>query len=202
MGIADEDVVKIDPIESVLRQRHLEPAGDELAGAKVEFANDIGIAAARTELDEAALIGRRQAIGAVPDPAFALVLTERVDIDEHTPLRCAGRKTVERGDPPQAARMVGVDPVIEHLIADDRVGHDEVGRIVEDGERALPMLFKSGNGRQFGRRLGVPLLDLGQRFRAVDIFQPKIRIGPLCHDGGGGRRGERENDELFHGRGR
>ena len=74
--------------------------------------------------------------------------------------------------------------------------------IVEDGERALAMLLIAGDRGQLGHRLGIPLLDLGQRLGAVDLFEPEIGVAGLSECGGGGGRGEREKEVLDHGAGR
>src|SRR5690606_10250365 len=72
LDAGDEQGILVDPSGVVLALGHDEAAGDELAGGKVELADDVGIAAAGAEADQAAAIFGRQAIGPVPHPRLAL----------------------------------------------------------------------------------------------------------------------------------
>jgi hypothetical protein len=61
-------VFAVDPRQAALGLGTEEAVLHELLGGEVELAGDIGIGTAGRQRDQAALIGRAQAIGAVPDP--------------------------------------------------------------------------------------------------------------------------------------
>src|SRR5690606_1757467 len=112
---------------------------DERARRDVELAYDIGVGAAGAQRDQAADIIGGEAVGPVPDPALALGLAERVDVDQRAPFGLARRIAVDRRDPPEAARILGIAPEIGDVIADHRLRHRDLGIVVEDraGTRSI-----------------------------------------------------------------
>src|SRR5690606_38236332 len=114
-----------------------------------------------------------------------------------TPFRRTGKIAVERGDPPQTARIVLVAPEVGDLVALDRGRHCDLPLVVEYlscpglGDR----IFGLAGQLRFGLR--VPLLDLLKRAFALDLLKPDVGIVRhriLCGERGGQREeGESES---------
>jgi hypothetical protein len=77
------------PADAALRLRHEEAALDERLRREVELAHDVGVRAAGRERQEAQAIVRLEHVGAVPDPAHALALAERVEVEHRLPVGSA-----------------------------------------------------------------------------------------------------------------
>ncbi len=196
----DDQPVGIEPGDVGLGFGQGEAALDESAGRDVELAGHIGVAAARAELDQAAAIIGREAVGAVPDPALALGAAERIDVDQNAPLGPPGEIGGARRDPPQAAPVGIVDPQIGDEFALDLIGQGDLALVVEQSERAVAHRGEAGSPTQIVLGRLVPRIDLGQRSFALNLLQPEIGILILgkqsCRD-----RQEGENQKHLPGQG-
>ena len=183
----DQEIILIDPADIALGRRKGEAALDELSGGDVELAHHVGVGAARAQRNEAARIIGREAVGAVPDPAFALFLPQRIDVDQHPPFGFAGGIGFERRDPPQSARILRVAPEIGDLVPEHVLGRRDLLLVVEDrlGPRAI--FFITGHRGEDRLGLGIPFLHLRQRPLALYLLQPKIGIVGHGRRGGGSK---------------
>jgi hypothetical protein len=197
---ADQQSVAIDPVDGGLGFGNDEAAVDEAAAAEIELAHHVRVRAAGADRDEAAAIIGGEAIGAVPDPALALRLAERVDVDHGAPLRFAGAIGGERRDPPQAARVSRVAPEVGDLVAEDLVGGGDLLLVVENGEGASAVAFELRIGGELSLGRGIPLPDLGQCPFALHLLEPEIRVVARGRGGGDEEQGGGGKEEAMQGR--
>ena len=183
---ADIDVVAIDPAEVALGFGAEEAAFHPILRVEVEFAGDVGVAAAARQADQAALVMAvrlAQAVGAVPDPVFMLGRAKRVEVDHRFPARFGLAVFGQRGAPPQAALVLRVLPEVVVVVADLLDVRDL--RLGIEDRLDLPLQrVETGRGREFGIGARVLFADPGQRFLAGHVLQPEIGIV-----GGGGHGG-------------
>ncbi len=124
----DDQRVLVFPRDILLRFGQREATGYELPGCQVELARGDRIFAAIGQEDEAALLGERLAIRALPHPIGLFHGTQRVEVEHLLP--GDGRLCVSgnAGGAPDAADMAGILPEIIDLTADQAGHRDPVGR--------------------------------------------------------------------------
>ncbi len=176
----DDQRVGIDPGDVGLRLGDDHAAVHELAVADVELAVGRCVGAAVGKRDHAAVVVRRKAGGAVPDPVLALFLRQLVEIDQHAPVGLAGDERLDGGDPPQALHVIGIGPVVGDAVAKHVLGLRDAGLVLEDRLRPRLDLFELGGARQALSRPRVPFLDLRQRAVALDLLEPDVGIVGAC----------------------
>jgi hypothetical protein len=138
-----------------------------------------------------ALVLRRQAVGAVPDPVLVLVSRELVEVDHDVPGRLRLAVFRQRGAAPQAARVPVVTPEVPEPVA---AAHDagDLFLGVEDRAQLVARLAEPRPGLDDFARLRVALAHPGEGVVAEDVLQPQVRIvgsgGILRHEGCRGRR--------------
>src|SRR5262245_58668139 len=119
-------------------------------------------------------MGRRQRRSTMPDPVFAFLRGELVEINEHIPDRRFTAKACERGCSPEPARMFCVLPGIEYPAAAP-VGISDVVGPVEDRFEHVAVggelgIAETPQGRRILR------LDPCDRATVLDLFKPEIGI--------------------------
>ena len=132
----------------------------------------------------------------MPDPALALGLAQRIDVDDRRPVGLARQIGCQVARPPQAARILRVAPQIGDPAAHHLVGHRNLAFIVQDRARPRPVRLEPRAGAQQLFRLAIPLLDLRDRLCALDILQPEIGI--ITRGGRGGDQGRSGSDGDRH----
>jgi hypothetical protein len=78
----------------------------------------------------------------MPYPALALGLAQRIDVDHRPPHRLAGQIVGQRRNPPQPALVIGIDPMVGDEVAHHLIRRRDLVRIVEQLQRACPMILK------------------------------------------------------------
>ncbi len=173
---ADPYVVGVDPADIGLRLGDREPAVDEGPINQVVLAYHHRVRAAPGQPDQAASVLRRQGRHTTPDPVLALPFGQRVQVEQDIPLRLRAAVLVERRTPPQPAWMGGVPPqvVVEAVAAPRRV-RNAVVRV----EHLPDLGLTGGELRAGGQRrdgLGIALPDPRRRLRAIQVFEPEVRV--------------------------
>ncbi len=168
----DVDGVVVEEFRPALGLGKLEAVFHEGFGRDVEFAHDHRVGATPGKPDQAPLIVRRQAADVVPDPVFTLGFGQRVQVDEHFPLRFARAVFLERGAPPQAALVFGVPPeVVQMFTADGRVGNPVLGivnsQVLFEERLELRQFF------EHAQRFRVALPGPVQGLLALDFLEPQ-----------------------------
>src|SRR5690606_21063323 len=154
----------------------LETALHPVQGGEVELTGHVGVGAAARQRDQAALVVRRQAVGAVPDPVLALGAVERVQVEHGLPRRLRLAVLLERGAAPDAALVVLVAPEVVVPLALLVDARDLLVGVVDRQQLGLERL-EGGVRGQLGLGAGVLLADPGQRALALHVLEPLVRIG-------------------------
>src|SRR5690606_4425613 len=147
----DEHRVAVDPGQAAFGLGAEEAVFHPLLAGQVELAGHVGVGAAARERDQAAVVVRAQAVGAVPDPVLALGGIERVQIEQQFPLGVVLAVFLERGAAPDAALVVFVAPEVVVVVAHLADGGDALVGVI-DGEQL---------GFEFAEGIGVGQLGLG-----------------------------------------
>lgn len=195
----DIDRVAVDPLQAALGLGTEEAVLHPGHGGQVELAGHVGVGAAARQRDQAALVLRLEAFGAVPDPLLVLGAAfggvQRVEVDHRFPLRRGLAVFLQRGAAPQAARVRLVAPEVVVVVADLGHARDAVGRIQDRAQVGFELLeFGRAGDLRFG--LGVAFAHPFQRLGILHAFEPEVGVGGhggIGHGGGGfggGRRGE------------
>jgi hypothetical protein len=121
--------VAVEPARAALRLGKIETIGDKGFRVQIEFAQDLGVRAAARQMDDGAIQRPRQGGAAAPDPVFAFLGGESVDIDQHVPFRSSAQVAFERGGAPQTSGIGGVAPGIEQPSAPPIGQRDVVGAV-------------------------------------------------------------------------
>ena len=87
----------------------------KLLRGEIELAQHHRIGAAARQHQDGAVVGARDRRRAAPRPVLVFLRRQRVEVEEDVPVRLLGAEAVERGPPPQAARVLGILPEIEEL---------------------------------------------------------------------------------------
>ena len=128
-----------------------------------------------------AIVGA-QALGAVPNPGGVFGLVERVEVEDDVPLRVGLFVFVQRGAPPDAARVFVVLPVVVVVVAAlAGVGDFFLG--IEDGKDVRFALFEFGAVSKGFFGDGVLFAYPLQGFFAVDVFEPEVGVLGVGHGG-------------------
>ena len=130
----------------------------------------------------ASLYSGLQRLGSMPDPVLLLFLAKGVEIEHDFPVGLGLAVLLERGAPPEPARVLGVAPEVVVKRAELLDGRD-AGVGVEDLEDALLERLEPLGSGQLARALGVPFLDPGERLSPSDLFEPLVGIVGLIADG-------------------
>ncbi len=171
------------PGRALLALGQLEAAFDEGALAQVELAHGDRVLAAVGQREQAAVLVRRLALGAFPDPVAMLGLGHLVEIQHGLPRRGAARVVVlGRRHAPDAAHVLGVLPEVPQAAVDLVRERDAILRLGQ-GQRLRVVAREARIGLQRRQRLLVLGTHPGHRLGAVDLLQPDVRIV----GGGGGR---------------
>ncbi len=179
----DQHGVQVDPAERALGLRAQEPAvlGCHPGQAhQVELSCDVGVRATVRQRDQGAPEVRAQHLRPVPDPVLLLGGVERVEVQDHLPVRLGGPVRLPGGPPPQPARVLGIPPEVVEAVADEGGLGDLVRRVEDLPDRVTRRGEGGGRGRA-GEGLGVALADPGHRVGAVDLLEPGVRVD--CIDG-------------------
>ena len=186
---ADQQRVRIGPAGSGLGLGKGEPAVDEFAGGHVEFPHDSGVRPAAGQADQGSGELGVDDVGAGPHPVLVIGVSKLIDVDQHVPVRAVAAVAVQRGAPPQPARVGGIAPeVVQIVAATAHVGNPGVGveYLERFGAHALELL-----AGELGQRRLVAGAHPVQRLLAEDVFQPQIGVDRLVtrhatHSYGGG----------------
>ena len=176
---AHQHRIEVLPGQLRLGFRQFEPVGNEFACQHVEFTHDGGIRATRGESDQRAGAIGPDDVGAAPDPLFVVNSAQLIDIDQDVPLGGVGAIAVQRGAPPQPARVGGIAPEVVEVVAATRdVRNPGVG--VEHLECLGAHLFELriaefGLGRFVARTYPI------QRLFSGYFFEPQVRVRARCH---------------------
>ena len=109
-----------------------------------------------------------------PDPVLAFGRGQGVDIEQDLPRRLVEAKALERGAPPQAARVFAVEPEIVEPRSAPRDHRKLVGPIENRCQGvAVGGELSAAEGLQRAIVLG---LDPGKRALALDVLEPQIGI--------------------------
>ena len=174
----DQQGVAVEPVEAVLAFGEGEASGDELARPGVELADDHGVLAALGKADQAvALLGLKAAV-ALEHPIAALGLGQGVDVEDRLPARVRGAVAVQGGAAPQALGVGLVLPKVVHAAGAERGAGDAVRR-GQNGQRLLAEARVAGVGLEHRPGSGVLVADPGQGAGALNLLQPKERVGRL-----------------------
>ena len=121
------------------------------------------------------LVGRASRTG--PHPVLVLDLVQRIDIEQHVPVRIALPRVIGSvGPTPEAADMAGILPEIVHnAVLDGWQGNAVVG--VQHLQDGIVIGFVLRIRFQRGERPRVLLLDPDERLCAMNIGQPQPGIG-------------------------
>ncbi|MNJ40241.1 hypothetical protein D3C77_351310 [compost metagenome] len=178
----DQQGVAVQPRDAVLALGDDEAApvlwSDEGLGRQVELADRDGVLAAVRQVDQAAGLVRRQAVGALEHPVAALRLRQGVDVQQGLPLRRGAAVAVQRRTAPHALGIGRVLPEVADALAQE-AGH---GDAVGGGQDGLGLLAEgliapvAGQGRQ---GLFVRGRDKGLGLGAVDRLQRQMVVGGL-----------------------
>ncbi len=197
--------VFVDPAQPALGLGTEEAVLDPGLAGQVELAGHVGIGAAARQRDQAAPVGRLQAIRAVPNPVLAFCLVQCIEVEHGFPLGLGLAVLVQRGAAPQAPLVLLVLPEVVVEIADLlHAGDLCVG--VEDGEDVRLKPLELGGAGKFGFGLGIARAYPVQRLVRANVFQPGIGIiaasvtrrslrrgaggkGEPCHQAGVGKMG-------------
>ncbi|MNE10008.1 hypothetical protein D3C80_1027030 [compost metagenome] len=156
--------------EAALSGRH------EGLGGQVELAHDHGVLAAVRQVDQAAGLVRRQAVGALEHPVLAFSFRQGVDVEQGLPLRLVAAIAVQGRAAPDA---LGIGRVLPE-IAQAFVQEADAGNAVGGRQDGLGLLAEglvatvAGQGRQ---RLGVLGGDEGPGLDPVHLFQRQMIVG-------------------------
>jgi hypothetical protein len=111
-GAAEQHRVGIEPAHPALGFREHEAVLHESPAREIELAQHHGVAAAARETQDRTIVRARPRRGTAPDPVLAFGHGQGVDIEQDLPRRLVEAKALERGAPPQAAWVLGVEPEI------------------------------------------------------------------------------------------
>jgi hypothetical protein len=177
-------MVRVDPGVEALGLGQHEAVRDEAAPVEVELAHDVRVDALAGERDERPPAAAREHLCPVPVPALALRPGERVEVEEHLPLRLGLAVLVERRATPDAARVAHIPPEVVEAVA--LLRDSENPRIgLEDPDQLGLELRELRRPRELLRGLGVALLHPGERLLARDVFQPEVLVVGLRGPRGG-----------------
>ncbi len=174
----DQQGVAVQPTDAVLALGDDEAAVHEPLGRQVELAHRHGVLAAVRQVDQAAGLVRRQAVGALEHPVLALGLGQGVDVQQRLPLGLGRAVRVQRRAAPDALRIGRVLPEIPQAFAQEADAGDAVG----GGQDGLGLLTErliaavAGQGRQ---GLFIRGGDEGAGLGAVHLFQRQMVVGGL-----------------------
>ena len=141
---------------------------------QIKLADHDGVGAAAREVNEPAPMLGRHRRAAAPHPVLGFRLRQQIDVEQRLPIGIFAAIACERRAPPQTLSVLGVLPEIVHQLAALPDPRDAVGR-VENVENGSPVIFELRIAkRRYG--LAIARFDPGANLRAVDFFQPKIRI--------------------------
>src|SRR5690606_14877896 len=169
------DGVLVDPVQAALGLGPEEAALDPGLALEVELAGDVGVGAAARQRDQAALVGRAQAVGAVPHPVLALGLVQRVEVEDRFPGGIGLAVLLERGAAPDAALVVTVLPEVV-VVPADLLHPGDLGVGVQHLADAGLHGLELGRGGEGGVGPGVLGADPGQLALAGHVLQPLVGI--------------------------
>ncbi|EEF24457.1 conserved hypothetical protein [Ricinus communis] len=168
----DEQRVRVDPAGARLRFRQRKTTIDEGERPHVEFAHDVGIAAAARQGDEAARAVRFQERHAGPHPVLVFNAGEGVQVQHRFPGGFRLAVFVQRGAAPDAPFVIGVAPeVVEPAGVMADVG-DAVAR-VEDRLQPRAQGRVARQGGEFAFRFRIAVGHPAERTVGIDVFQPQ-----------------------------
>jgi hypothetical protein len=179
---AHQHGIRFGPADVGLGLRKREPVGNELPCGHVEFAHDCRVGAAAGHADQCAGAVRFDDSGAGPHPVFMVSPAQLIYVNQHIPRGRVAAVVLQRGAPPQPARVGGVPPEVVQVLAaaahiwDAGIGVEHVERL---GAHLLEVLAAElGHGRLVASAHPVQCVLAG------DVLQPQVRIVQLV--GGGG----------------
>ena len=111
-GAGQQQRVAVEPVDAALGRRQPEPIRHEAARGEIELAQLDGVAAAGRQPQHRPGMVRRQRGRTLEHPIRTLGDGQGVDVEQGLPIRRAAAIGVERGAPPQPARVRGVAPEI------------------------------------------------------------------------------------------
>ncbi|MNQ78590.1 hypothetical protein D3C85_935070 [compost metagenome] len=158
--------------EAALSGRH------EGLGRQVELAHDHGVLAAVRQVDQAAGLVRRQAVGALEHPVTALGLGQGVDVQQGLPLGLGGAIAGQGRAAPDPLRVGRVLPEVAKALAEEADAGDAVGGR-QNGLGLLAEGFVAAVAGQSRQRLFVFGSDEGLGLGPVHLFQRQMIVGGL-----------------------
>ncbi|MNS88163.1 hypothetical protein D3C72_1221270 [compost metagenome] len=174
----DQQGVAIQPGQAMLALGDDESALDEGLGGQVELAHDHGVLAAVRQVDQAAGLVRRQAVGALEHPVLALGLGQGVDVQQGLPLGLGGAIAGQGRAAPDPLRVGRVLPEVAKALAEEADAGDAVGGR-QDGFGLLAEGFVAAVAGQGRQGLVVRSGDEGAGLGPVHLFQRQMIVGGL-----------------------